>query len=187
LDADGRCADRTVSAGSAFVQRAGTVSEIRNEGAEPLELYSTSLTPARSTTSASAPAAFCAVSSPAGVTAKVLNRSTISTPLAAESKGSSDVYVAQLRVRPGAVAGAWHTHPRPAFLSVEEGRFTLRIAHAGQCQVAVFPAKAAVMEQPDMVHEGRNEDTSPVTAYILAFAPSPQPFLTPSPPPEECG
>jgi hypothetical protein len=60
----------------AFVQRAGAASEIRNEGSESLELYTTSLIPAGLTTSASAPAASCMTSPPAGVTTQVLNRHT---------------------------------------------------------------------------------------------------------------
>jgi quercetin dioxygenase-like cupin family protein len=185
-DGDGQCVRRTVSAGFAFVQPAGTASEIRNEGSQPLELYTTSLTPAGLTTSASASAASCMTTAPAGLTIKVLNRSTINSPLTAESKESTDVYVARIRLQPGAAFGGWHTHPGPLFLAVEDGQFTSRNAHNGQCQVADFSAKTGVMEPPDMVHEARNEGTLPATLYALVLAPSPQPFLTPSPPPAEC-
>jgi hypothetical protein len=138
------------------------------------------------TTSASAPTSFCTASSPSGVTAKVLNRSVINRPLTAQTNGSTDVYVARIRLQPGATFGGWHTHSGPLFLGVDESELTIRNAHNGQCQVAEFSAKTGAMEPPRMVHEARNEGRSPTILYALVLAPSPQPFLTPSSPPAEC-
>jgi uncharacterized RmlC-like cupin family protein len=180
----GACASRTVGAGSAFVQPAGSVGEIRNQGSDTLELYASSLTPL--TASAAQPRGPCEVTTPRGLTATVLNHSVIDAPLTAESKGSSDVYVGLVRVAPGATAGGWHVHQGPVVVGVDQGDVTVKVAHEGRCDATVFPEKTGVLEMPQMVHEARNDTKASASFYILGFAPSPQPLLAPAPPPKEC-
>lgn len=181
----GDCASRTVEAGAGFVVPAGNVHEVRNEGSEPLELYVTYLT--ASDADAAAPGAGpCEAATAEGVTAKVLNKSTIDAPLTAESTGSSDVYVGLVRVDPGSTAAGWHVHKRPVIAGIDAGDATVKVAHDGKCDVAVFPAKSGVLEEPGMVHRVDNAGKAKLHFYILGFAPSPEPLLAPSGTPEEC-
>jgi hypothetical protein len=180
-----RCASRSVAAGSSVIQPAGTVTEIRNDGSGKLELYTVSLTRsgfAGADTPAPGP---CQATEPGGDTTETINHSVIEAPFTAESKGTSDVYVAAARLAPkGKVA--WHVQHRPLLAGVERANLGLHLDHGGRCDLTVYPPKAGFYEPPDMVHEVRNDTDSPGLYYVLAFAESPKPFLAPAAPPEGC-
>ncbi len=180
-----RCGSRTVDAGSALVQPPGTVSEIRNGGPGKLELYAVSLT-AKGVSAASTPAPGpCDATEPGGVTTDTLNHSVIDEPIRAESKGTSDVYVAVARLAPrGQVA--WHVQHRPLLAGVGKAKMGLHMAHDGRCDLTVYPTGVGFYEPPNMVHEVRNDTDSPGLFYVLAFAENPRPFLAPATPPKEC-
>jgi len=180
-----QCASRTIAAGSALIQPAGTVSEIRNQGSDKLELYAVSLTADGLQAAATPPPGPCKGAEASGVTAQSLNRSVIQAPFTAESKGTSDVYLAALRVAPrGAVS--WHTQHRPLLASVDKGQLGLHIAHSGECHLTDYPANAGFYEPPNMVHEVRNDTDGPALFYVLAFAESPRPVAVLAAEPEEC-
>jgi quercetin dioxygenase-like cupin family protein len=181
----GRCGSRAVAAGSSAILPAGTVSEIRNDGGDKLELYTISLTAQGLKAKATPPPGPCQATDPGGARTETLNHSVIEAPLTAESKGTSDVYVGAARLAPhGNVA--WHTQHRPLFAGVAKSSLGLHIAHDGRCDLTVFPANAGFYEPPDMVHEIRNDTDSPGLYYVLAFAENPKPFLAPAAAPKEC-
>jgi hypothetical protein len=180
-----RCGSRAVAAGSSAILPAGTVSEIRNDGADKLELYTISLTAKGLRAKATPPSGPCQATEPGGATTEPLNHSVIEAPLTAESKGVSDVYVGVARLAPhGNVA--WHTQHRPLFAGVGKSNLGLHIAHEGRCDLTVFPTGAGFYEPPDMPHEVRNDTDSPGLFYVLAFAENPRPFLAPAAAPKEC-
>ena len=180
-----RCGSRTVAAGSALIQPAGRVSEIRNGGSGKLELYAVSLTASGVRAASTPPPGPCEATEPGGITTDTLNHSMIEEPFRAESKGTSDVYVALARLAPqGKVA--WHVQHRPLLAGVEKAKMGLHMAHDGRCDLTVYPTKVGFYEPPDMVHEVRNDTDSPGLYYVLAFAESPRPFLAPAAPPKEC-
>ena len=181
----GQCGSRAVAAGSSAILPAGTVSEIRNDGADKLELYTVSLTAQGLRAKASPPSGPCQPTEPGGATTELLNRAVIEAPLTAESKGVSDVYVGIARLAPhGNVS--WHTQHRPLFAGVAKSSLGLHIAHDGRCDLTVFPTGAGFYEPPDMVHEVRNDNDSPGLFYVLIFAENPRPFLAPAAEPKEC-
>ncbi|MGH9011905.1 MAG: hypothetical protein ACRDYF_18965 [Acidimicrobiia bacterium] len=180
-----RCGSRTVAAGSALIQPAGTVSEIRNEGSGKLELYAVSLTASGLSAAGTPPPGPCEATEPGGVRTETLNHSVIEAPLTAESKGTSDVIVGAARLAPRGRLD-WHTQHRPLLAGVEKGDLGLHLDHGGRCDLTVYPPKAGFYEPPDMVHEVRNDTDSPGLFYVLVFAESPRPFLAPAAPPEGC-
>jgi hypothetical protein len=180
-----RCGSRTVAAGSALIQPAGTVSEIRNGGSGKLELYAVSLTASGVSAASTPPPGPCEATEPGGVTTETLNHSVIEAPFKAESKGTSDVYVGLARLAPhGKVA--WHVQHRPLLAGVEKANLGLHLDHGGRCDLTVYPPRAGFYEPPDMVHEVRNDTDSPGLYYVLAFAENPKPFLAPAAPPAGC-
>jgi hypothetical protein len=180
-----RCGNRAIASGSSAILPAGTVSEIRNDGADKLELYAISLTANGLTANATPAPGPCQATEPGGATTETLNHSAIEAPVTAESKGVSDVYVAVGRLAPhGNVA--WHTQHRPLLAGVAKSNLGLHIAHEGRCDLTVFPTGAGFYEPPDMIHEVRNDTDSPGLFYVLAFAENPRPFLTPAAAPKEC-
>lgn len=175
------CVTRTVEAGSAVV--AESVVEIRNRGSAPVALHLTSLTPVGSEAPTTAP---CQATVGQGVTTKVLNRSTVTAPMTAQTNGASDVYVGLVRVQPGATAGPWHVHPGPVLVAVDQSQVTIKMGHGHRCEVVTLPTGSGFLEMPEMVHEASNHTDAPLSFYILGFAPSPRPLLTPAPTPPEC-
>ncbi|MGH9003646.1 MAG: cupin domain-containing protein, partial [Acidimicrobiia bacterium] len=87
---------------------------------------------------------------------------------------------------PGRSAGPWHKHPAPLFVGVDQGRATVKLAHGAHCEVLEVAEGGGLLEMPGMVHEASNPGHEPLAFYILGFAPSPQPLLTPQPTPAEC-
>ncbi|MGH9022505.1 MAG: hypothetical protein ACRDV9_05305 [Acidimicrobiia bacterium] len=181
----GDCDTRTVVAGAAAVQSGGTLGEIRNNGSAPLTLHLTTLTPVGTLTATTAPAS-CTATAPKGTTAKVLSRSTTTVPVSAQASGTTDVYVGIVRADPARSAGPWHVHPGPLFVAVDQGELTMKVAHDGRCDVLQGSSGVGFLETPGMVHEASNQGAQPLTFYLLGFAPSPQPLLTPRPTPAEC-
>jgi quercetin dioxygenase-like cupin family protein len=180
-----RCASRKVAAGSALIQPAGTVSEIRNDGSAALDLYAVTLTAGELSATGTAPPGPCPATEPAGTTTDGFNRSVVAAPFQAESKGTSDVIFAAARLAPRGRL-AWHVQHRPLVAGVAQGDLGLHIAHGGRCELTVYPTNAGFYEPPDMVHEVRNDTDAPGLYYVLAFAESPRPFLAPAAPPKEC-
>jgi quercetin dioxygenase-like cupin family protein len=178
------CGSRVVEGGAGAIESGATVSAIRNGGSMPLILHLTSLAPRGAVAVAAAP---CPATTEQGVTAKVIHTSTIDTPMSAKASGASDVYVGLVRAEPGRSAGPWHAHSAPVFVAVGQGQATVKLAHGGgHCEVLTVPAGGGTLEQPGMVHEASNQTGQPLAFYVLGFAPSPQPLLTPAPTPGEC-
>jgi quercetin dioxygenase-like cupin family protein len=174
-----------VSAGSAVIQPAGSVSEIRNDGSGNLELYVASLTAGGVGAAGTPPSGPCEAAPASGATTEALNHSVIEAPLNAESKGTSDVYFGAARLAPrGQVA--WHVQHRPLLAGVAKGDLALHLAHDGRCDVTVYRPNAGFYEPPNMVHEVTNETDQPGFFYVVAFAESPRPLLAPAAQPKEC-
>ena len=77
----GDCASRSAGAGSAVVEAAGSVGEIRNAGAEPLSLYVAPVTPVGAARPLAPPAGPCSPSAASGVASDVVDRSLIDGPV----------------------------------------------------------------------------------------------------------
>ena len=178
------CVTQTVSGGQAVVHAGDGVSAIKNLGRAPVTMHLTAIRP----DGAVAPAntGSCPAAAPSGATVKVLNRSRFTEPLTADATGTSDVYVGIVRADPGRSAGPWHAHPGPLLVAVDRGTATVHMAHGSSCETMTVPAGVAFPEMTGMVHEATNRGTEPLAFYILGFAPSGQPLLTPRPTPSEC-
>jgi quercetin dioxygenase-like cupin family protein len=175
----GACTTRAVDTGAAIVRPAGSAGEIRNETAEPLELVVVTLT-ARNRVAA-LPAGACPAAEPKGVKETVFDASVLDTPLNAESKGSSDIWVGLVGLAPGGKL-PWHVQQRPYFLGVGEGHVTLNLANGSTCDTANYASDEGFFEPPLTDHEVRNDTTQRASYYVLGFVPSPQPLIAPAAP-----
>lgn len=183
----GSCRSTTVLPGIAYVVSPGDVDEIRNEGASPLDLQTTSLAPAGELWATSAPAsAGCGAANAKGLTAAVLTRTTLAGPARIKTDSPSDVLVGRIIIPPGGSAGGWHSHPRGALASVERGRFDVPAVVEGRCIRRQFSAGTGFVEADGEVHDGRNDGTEPTTFYYLTFSSSAGPFVVPQAPPSQC-
>jgi len=99
-------------------------------------------------------------------------------------RGPAVVAVQQITLDPGARAG-WHTHPGPAWIVVNKGE--MAFYDADGCRT-VYPAGSAIMEQPGLVHEPRNETTEPLELYVTFIIPSGPALRSPADAPTaQCG
>jgi quercetin dioxygenase-like cupin family protein len=185
LSADGTtCGTRTVNTGFALIEQQGSGTEIRNEGKTPLALYTASFTPAGPGAAPSS-AGPCTTSPSKQATVSILTRAVVDGPLSVESKGASDVYMGAVRFDGHGII-PWHVQHRPVFGAVAEGTLTVDLASGDRCQTGVFPSGAGFHEPAQTVHDVRNESSARALFYFVAFAPTPVPFLAPSPSPRQC-
>jgi quercetin dioxygenase-like cupin family protein len=172
-----------VKAGGAIVRPAGSVGEIRNDTADPLEMVVVTMSPTgRVADLAAGP---CTAAKPEGATTTVLNESVIDGPLSTESKGTTDIWVVLVRVAPGASTG-WHVQQRPYFLGVNEGEFTLKVASDGGCAVNTYSPKQGFFEPPRKDHDVTNVTSQNGSFYGIGFVPNPEPPIAPAAAPKAC-
>jgi quercetin dioxygenase-like cupin family protein len=185
LSADGAtCRTRTVNTGFALIEQHGSGTEIRNEGQTPLALYTATFTPA-GPGAAPLSAGPCTASPSKQATVATLTRAVVDGPLSVESKGASDVYMGAVRFAEHGII-PWHVQHRPLFGAVAEGTLTVDLASGDRCQTGVFPTGAGFHEPAQTVHDVKNESSARALFYYIAFAPTPVPFLAPSPSPRQC-
>jgi quercetin dioxygenase-like cupin family protein len=178
------CRSTTVPSGVAYTVSAGVVDEIRNDGAVPLHLQTTSLAPAGEPWAAPAPVTpGCPRTIAKDVAVAVLTHTAVTVPGRITTNGPSDLLVVRLVVPPGARAGGWHSHPTANLVSVEAGRFDVTALVQGRCVRGHLLQGTAAVEPGGQVHEAYNEGSDTTTAYDVAFSTSDGPFLIPTTPP----
>ncbi len=186
LSPDGAtCGTRTVNTGFALIEQQGSGTEVRNEGQTPLAVYTATFTPAGPGAAPSS-AGPCTAPASKRATVAILTRAVVDGPLSVESKGAaSDVYMGAVRFAGHGII-PWHVQHRPLFGAVAEGTLTIDLASGDRCQTSVFPSGAGFHEPAQTVHDVKNESSARALFYFVAFAPTPVPFLAPSPSPRQC-
>jgi quercetin dioxygenase-like cupin family protein len=182
----GDCATRSVGAGSAVVQPAGSVGEIRNAGGEALSLYVVTVTPASEAQPQQPSTGPCPAAAAGGVVSEIVDRSVIGSPVTEEWRGPLDLYVGIVHVPSHRTAFGWHVHPGPVFVGVARGDMTLRIVDGGRCSISTFAPGAGGIELADHTHDVSNEGDTQLDFHFLAIAPAPRPVILPQPSPTEC-
>lgn len=180
VEADrGQCTPESVVAGFAVFAAAGQQQEIRNDMPFPLEVYITKILPESAVSATAQPAPNgcadrdAAVAADGGVSSEVVTRTLLRRPIRLHADGPSDIYSIVGELAPGGSAG-WHTHPGPAFFSVNNGggELTLAHAHGGRCETSKLPPGESVFEAADQVHELRNPGTVPLEFFFTPVVPS---------------
>lgn len=109
-----------------------------------------------------------------GVSAVVLARGTLAPfhsqtrakDFTVTARSSGDLVMARITIAVGGNTG-WHIHHGPVFAFVKAGRLAVtRLMGAGGCVTHTYGPGQAFVEDPDMIHRGRNAGADPVV--ILA-------------------
>jgi len=178
------CRTTTVPSGVAYTVSPDEVDEIRNDGAVPLHLQTTSLAPPGQPWAIPAPAmSGCGRAIAKDLTVAVLTHTTLTVPGRITTNGPSHLLIVRAVIPPGAHFGGWHSHPTPNLVSVEQGRFDLTTVVQGRCVEKQFLQGTAAMESVGEAHEAHNDGPDTTTAYDLGFSTSDGPFLVPRTPP----
>ena len=183
----GSCRSTTVLPGVAYVVTPGEVDEIRNEGAAPLRLQTTSLAPAGElwATSVSLPAG-CGATTAKGYAVGVLSHTSMAGPARIKTDGPSDILVGGIVIPPRTSGAGWHYHSAAVLVSVERGRFDVPAVAEGRCVQKQFPEGTGFVEPAGEVHDGRNDGSEPTTIYYVGISSSAGPVTVPQAPPSEC-
>jgi quercetin dioxygenase-like cupin family protein len=108
-----------------------------------------------------------------GVTSVILARGTVAPfhsqtrakDFIVTSRSTDDLVMAQVTVAVGGTTG-WHIHHGPVFAFVKAGRLAVtRLMGTGGCVTQTYGPGQAFVEDPDMVHRGRNVGTVPVVIF----------------------
>jgi quercetin dioxygenase-like cupin family protein len=81
------------------------------------------------------------------------------------SRSTGDLVMARITIAAGGNTG-WHIHHGPVFAFVKAGRLAVtRLMGAGGCVTQTYGPGQAFVEDPDMIHRGRNAGTVPVVIF----------------------
>jgi quercetin dioxygenase-like cupin family protein len=108
-----------------------------------------------------------------GVTPVILARGTIapfrsqtrSKDFTVADRTTADVVMAEITIAVGGNTG-WHMHRGPVFAFVKAGHLAVtRVIGPTGCVTQTYGPRQAFVEDPDMVHIGRNAGTVPVVLF----------------------
>ena len=103
--------------------------------------------------------------SPSDLTQVPLARGTNVSHGTIPLKFGTDIAMAQITVQPGGSSG-WHAHPGGAIIVVKEGSLTVYRSIGSQCQIEMYSAGEAFVEQPGEVDQVLNRGTVPYVLYV---------------------
>jgi quercetin dioxygenase-like cupin family protein len=108
-----------------------------------------------------------------GVTPVILARGTVAPfrsqthakDFTVASRSAGDLVMARITIAVGGTTG-WHTHHGPVFAFVKAGHLAVsRLMGTGRCVTQTYGPGQAFVEDPDMIHRGRNAGTVPVVIF----------------------
>jgi quercetin dioxygenase-like cupin family protein len=103
-----------------------------------------------------------------------------------QTRGASDVYVVDNKLRPGATTG-WHSHPGPSLIEVVAGSVTNYMGDDPKCAPHVYSAGSGFVDAGGSdVHTLRNEGTVPAETIAVQLLPGDAPRRIDEPDPGNC-
>lgn len=168
------CTSTRYSAGQGFLESAGDVNYVKNEGSTPAEVYVTFIVPVGAEllkTEANPGGVNCPSETTGGpaLTRTDLGRSKVSVPVSVQATAASDVAMEAITVEPGGFV-PWHSHPAVTLVALKSGTLTEYHSNAAGCTSHSDSPGQGHFHRPGEVHMARNEGSTPVELYVTYLA-----------------